>query len=78
MSIGTDPAFPTIRNVVGINGHDVSVTEYYGLTKREMFAAMALQGILARDDYPGSAKEKCQDAVTFADGVLLELDRSKA
>lgn len=49
-----------------------------GLTKRERFAAMAMQGLLAKhgdDDY------KCEQiacyAVAHADALLAELEKSK-
>ena len=42
-----------------------------GLTKRELFAAMAMQGILARDE--GTKRGLLVDAVRFADALLAEL-----
>lgn len=49
---------------------------YYGLTKREYFAAQALAGILANatgysEDYDDTAKE----AVLRADALIKELNR---
>lgn len=48
-----------------------------GLTKREYFAAMAMQGIFAgnqytvRTDFP----ERCQKAVEIADALIKELSK---
>lgn len=44
---------------------------YGGLTKRELFAAMAMQGILARTEATKSGI--CRDAVRLADALLAEL-----
>lgn len=49
--------------------------EFAGLTKREYFAAMAMQGILAKSDAPMSYAAR--DAVMFADELLAELERTK-
>ena len=47
-----------------------------GLTKREHFAAMAMQGMLANDlhcQYEDEKVARC--AVSVADALLLELDK---
>lgn len=46
-----------------------------GLTKRELFAAMAMQGILADgfSDELNSAKNIARRAVNYADALLAEL-----
>lgn len=52
-----------------------------GLTKRELFAAMAMQGLLAQSDEEGNGwsaespyREKAaQEAVAFADALLAAL-----
>lgn len=54
-----------------------------GLSKRELFAAMAMQGILANPStFPKQgyafAGEVCDHAVLFADYLLAELDGSRA
>jgi hypothetical protein len=55
-----------------------------GLTKREYFAAMAMQGELSAQDFTGegfyyndeSGRETvAQKAVAFADGLLKELEK---
>lgn len=44
-----------------------------GLTKRELFAAMALQGILANYGRMGSREQYAQEAVMHADLLIAEL-----
>ena len=50
---------------------------FYGLTKREYFAAMAMQGILSNSsgdyDFGGAAT----DAVRYADALLTELEKTQ-
>lgn len=50
--------------------------EEFGLTKREYFAAMALQGLCAKY---GSAvyKQSAASALFMADALLKELERDK-
>jgi len=48
-------------------------TEFVGLTKREYFAGLAMQGMLA-SDYRGDIDIM---AVKFADALLAELRRQK-
>jgi len=52
-----------------------ALAEFEGLTKRELFAAMAMQGIAA-DGIPGRhhiATQTAIDAVLLADALLAEL-----
>lgn len=46
-----------------------------GLTKREYFAAMALQGLLANDS--ALITGKARDAVQAADALIEELNKTK-
>ena len=48
---------------------------YTGLTKREYFAAMALQGLLANDS--ALITSKVIDAVKAADALIEELNKTK-
>jgi hypothetical protein len=64
---GDDPAFPF---VVPTN-HD---GWYEGLTRREYFAAKALQGILA-DPSCQDLEDACESAVCAADALIAELNR---
>lgn len=49
----------------------------YGLTKRELFAAMALQGIQSNMSYTThyTAEQKAQLAVMNADALITELNK---
>lgn len=48
-----------------------------GLTKREYFAAMALQGILASNTFPSSPIAAAYDAVNCADALIEALNLEK-
>lgn len=64
---GNHPAFP----------NESASGRYFGLTKRELFAAMALQGILANQKYDPPRRQKLSgmaiDAVAAADALIAEL-----
>ena len=60
-------AFPT--NTTGCN---VTYGEQ-GLTQRVLFAAMAMQGLLAKDGWFGWTKAIAKDAVSLADALIAEL-----
>lgn len=45
-----------------------------GLTKRELFAAMAMQGMLGNTDHDGNFEVYADDAVKHADALLAALD----
>ncbi len=57
-----EPAFPT----------EDDMQFYHGLTKREYFAAIALQGLLTHDH---SHTSVIQQAVKLADMMIEELDK---
>lgn len=50
-----------------------------GLTKREYFAAMAMQGIIASQNPgsqdPGGAKRTAEDAALLADALIAALNK---
>lgn len=48
---------------------------YLGLTKREYFAAMAMQGLLAQNSYYNSFDLLASDSVKQADALLKELEK---
>ena len=55
-----------------------TISYYYianSLTKREYFAAKALQGLLANDS--GLITSKARDAVKAADALIEELNKTK-
>jgi len=81
MNNANQPAKPisTVIQYEEYNGIKRAVAEeyYIGLTKREHFAAMAMQGILANSNYSAPRKAKlsgmANDAVAAADWLLAEL-----
>lgn len=70
-------AFPAFNN------HGECLTSTEGLTKREYFAAIALQGLIAgnslivKDDpsYHFTAVDRAAAAVHYADYLIVELNR---
>ena len=75
---GDMPAMPFEAVMARSNGNTTGWTNYTGLTKREMMAMAAMQGLLTNSsggysDY----KYMAQDAVTAADTLLAELERTK-
>lgn len=68
MSKANEPAFPT----AGIQNNEESLP-VGGLTKREYFAALAMQGLLALEGY--SFQGAAKDAVTAADALIAELEK---
>jgi len=64
MENGKHPVHPTKANV-----------PYEGLTKREYFAAMAMQGIFNKGDaYSFDPDKNCKRAVQYADALLKALE----
>lgn len=90
-TIGNEPAHP-IKDV-GVNitdgGKEANVSfdphrydiqaNFYGLTKREMFAAMAMQGLVSNCYYGTgiSIDLHAQEAVNLADALIEELNKEK-
>lgn len=66
-----EPAFPLVELV----SPDRDV--YYGLTKREYFAGLAMQGMLAKGVDTVLIKPVAIDAVRYADALLAELERKE-
>lgn len=69
MTDANDP----INSIPDLNEHPSS---WYGLTKREYFAAMALQGLLANASHSRNPIH-AHDAVQFADAIIKALNESK-
>lgn len=84
---GSDPAFPqkrkvNIQELAMHHGNGATIPREAleefcpGLTKRELFAAVALQGLIAS---PNKTDNHCkliaQDACKLADALLAELER---
>jgi hypothetical protein len=55
--------------------NDLSIAEV-GLTKRELFAAMAMQGLLANPATDGTYSQIADDAVVYADQLIKELNQT--
>lgn len=69
------PAFPIIFN----SGQHDQLTEF-GITKREHFAAMAMQGILSRAGNWDNVKDYgfiYRESIRHADELLKQLDNGK-
>ena len=71
------------QNDPGSDFETMSYSEpiHRGLTKREHFAAMAMQGILSNPRWEGKddylAYQVASSAVRYADALLAELERAK-
>lgn len=66
MSNANDTAFPVVHSGGGV--------QYYGLGKRELLAAMAMQGMLANPEGGDRHQDLIADyAVSYADALLAEL-----
>jgi hypothetical protein len=63
------PAFPLISD----EGYIINA----GLSKREYFAVMALQGLLTDNESANTREEFAGYAVKFADGLIEELSKTK-
>lgn len=49
----------------------------FGLAKRELFAAMAMQGLLSIASNGANIEQNVSDAVKHADMLMAELDKPK-
>ena len=69
-----EPAYPGVEDFKDSSGIVRKINQP-GLTKRELFAAMAMQGIQASctHEYP-NAKSAAQKAVEAAEALLQELE----
>lgn len=83
MSNAEQSAYPHTRTVRD-GGYMKTITEP-GLTKRELFAAMAMQGALAAHadmngmrGYEGWREEFSRESIRFADALLAELAKDGA
>jgi len=67
MENGKQPITPLIQN---------GCYSFEGLTKREYFAGLAMQGMLSNPATYGDREIMMIEAVKNADALLLELDKS--
>lgn len=65
-----DPAFPFPCQ--GPTGCEI----YYGLTKRELFAAMMMQALVTDGRVPGGKDIVAKVAAYYADALLAELEKN--
>lgn len=68
---GKSPAHPSEEINFSLPGRNV----HLGITKRELFAAMAMQGLCAREDL--TSEERSVYAVDNADDLLIELAKAR-
>jgi len=78
---GSTPAMPIYLTEAIIraaeNGADEVVDRVSGLTKREMFAMAAMQGLRACTDEVYLAEDLARHSVDYADALLAELEKTK-
>ena len=73
MTDGNESAFPEVQEQPQFNHHS------YGLTKREYFASMAMQGLLSNpNDHSLSQKAIAISSVEMADALIKELNKEYA
>ncbi len=85
-SKGNEPAFPRLEHVKHGNFSEARYVweTHGGLTKREYFAGLAMQGLLANPSvkWPGgrfslSIGATVSDAANIADALIAELEKQK-
>ena len=86
MTNGNEPINPTTeRNWLNQNDTEMVTGVFGGLTKREYFAAMAMQGLTTNPEFlkttnhiteEGYLKSLCESAVNSADALITELNKT--
>jgi len=74
MTNGNDAANPCIESINHAGVVQITTSEA-GLTKREYFAVMAMQGLLAHQ-FMQNVNDAANDAVAAADALIKELNKS--
>jgi hypothetical protein len=69
MKLANTPAYPHVEH----NDDGTYWLTHQGLTKRELFAAMAMQGLLSDNSSLGYL-EVARDAVKHADALIYKLE----
>ena len=64
--------FPVNVDINNLKDHVI----YQGLTKREYFAAMAMQGLLANGNWPHYSRQLAEDAVIHANALVEALNNT--
>ncbi len=74
---GKKPAYPRAKQILGSGEDYHEIPAETGLTKRELIAAMAMQGIVANSatDTVYEPTEVAKAAVEYADSLLTELQK---
>ena len=74
IALGNEPAFP-VETSVGYYGKQTGLLTGWsiGLTKREYFAGLAMQGIISNATGCSTFMAYSQDAIGYADVLLEEL-----
>lgn len=68
------PAMPIGEQIDGVNLNPIC----NGLTKREYFAGLAMQGMLANEGYNASMPDVLiEEAISHADALLKALEENK-
>ena len=79
MTQPSESAYPHVKSIPAYSHEiDKEYTDTYsegGLTKREMFAAMAMQGLLSHRPENAFPYEIADAAVEFADALIEELNK---
>lgn len=70
----SEPAYPRPHSEISMNRKEPAQA---GLTKRELFAAMAMQGLMANPQHNHSAGEIASIAIVVADALLTELESNQ-
>jgi hypothetical protein len=66
--LGNANAFPQAKE-------DLNVDSEYGLTKREYFAALAMQGLISDSNIATTYSKYAEHAVQAADALIAELNK---
>ncbi len=77
MTNPNDPAFSCVVLPPKIPGEFMTANIPVGLSKREWFAGMALQGLLADGTLKGNTEEHARWSVNFSDALIAALNEVK-
>lgn len=66
---GSPPAFPGIE----LNGNGESYATFFGLTKRELFTVMAMQGLLAAGHKGLSPDDVSRLSRSYANALIKDI-----
>ena len=76
MSNADDHAYPASADAQAFpSTEDLGKVQCWGLTKRELFAGLAMAGMLANSDIDYESEPQAAEARKYADALLAELDK---